>query len=100
MGGIDVLINNAGIGAIGDITEATEDEWANLVERERRRYRAHDQGGAARTSRRRRTPPSSTPHRSSRQSVYPSVRSTPRPRAPSSASRTPWRPTSPSSRFG
>jgi NAD(P)-dependent dehydrogenase (short-subunit alcohol dehydrogenase family) len=30
MGGIDVLINNAGIGATGDVTEATEDEWTTL----------------------------------------------------------------------
>jgi NAD(P)-dependent dehydrogenase (short-subunit alcohol dehydrogenase family) len=30
MGGIDVLVNTAGIGAIGDVTEATENEWTNL----------------------------------------------------------------------
>jgi NAD(P)-dependent dehydrogenase (short-subunit alcohol dehydrogenase family) len=29
-GGIDVLCNNAGIGAVGDVTEATVDEWERV----------------------------------------------------------------------
>ncbi len=32
MGGIDVLVNNAGIGAIGDVTENDDDEWAHLLD--------------------------------------------------------------------
>ena len=29
-GGLDVLVNNAGIGSTGDITQATDEEWARL----------------------------------------------------------------------
>lgn len=29
-GGVDVLCNNAGIGAVGDVTEATADEWQRV----------------------------------------------------------------------
>lgn len=30
MGGIDVLVNNAGIGAVGDVAEATDEEWRSV----------------------------------------------------------------------
>jgi 2-keto-3-deoxy-L-fuconate dehydrogenase len=31
-GGIDVLINNAGIGAVGDVTAQDDDEWARVLD--------------------------------------------------------------------
>ena len=32
LGGIDVLVNNAGIGAIGDVSENDDAEWAHLLD--------------------------------------------------------------------
>ena len=32
LGGIDVLINNAGIGAVGDVTANADDEWLHLLD--------------------------------------------------------------------
>ena len=32
LGGIDVLVNNAGIGAIGDVAENSEEEWARVLD--------------------------------------------------------------------
>jgi NAD(P)-dependent dehydrogenase (short-subunit alcohol dehydrogenase family) len=31
-GGIDVLVNNAGIGAVGDITANDDDEWHHVFD--------------------------------------------------------------------
>ena len=31
-GGIDVVINNAGVGALGDVTAQTDDEWAEILD--------------------------------------------------------------------
>ena len=32
LGGIDVLVNNAGIGAIGDVSENDDEEWARVLD--------------------------------------------------------------------
>jgi 2-keto-3-deoxy-L-fuconate dehydrogenase len=32
LGGLDVLVNNAGIGAVGDVADNDEDEWARVLD--------------------------------------------------------------------
>ena len=39
LGSIDILINNAGIGATGDVTQNEDDEWHRVLERQRHRHR-------------------------------------------------------------
>jgi NAD(P)-dependent dehydrogenase (short-subunit alcohol dehydrogenase family) len=32
LGGLDIVVNNAGIGAIGDVSDNSDDEWARLLD--------------------------------------------------------------------
>ena len=81
LGGLDVLVNNAGIGAAGTVADNSDEEWHRVYDVNVVGMVRMSRGGPARAARvvlRRR---SSTPARSPRPRASPSARSTARPRA-------------------
>ncbi len=66
MGGVDVVVNNAGIGAQGTVETNSIDEWQRVFDVNVLRHRAGVPSGDATSARRRRVRRSSTPARSAR----------------------------------
>ena len=88
-GGVDVVINNAGIGAAGDITANTDEEWHRVLDVNVVGIAASP-GRPCPTSAPPAMPPWSTHAPSSPQLAFPTARSMQPARAPWQPSRCPW----------
>ena len=94
LGGLDIVVNNAGIGAVGDVADNDDAEWAHVLDVNVTGI-ARSPGPRCHTCVARRTPRWSTPVPQSPLSASGNVPSTAPARARSSRSLWPWLPTTP-----